>query len=160
MLYNANGFYQTKESLSDLLVGSNYTLDIKNVETGLLFQPTHYFRINYMFGYTDKINLLGKETTYLQSHKIEFKKIKTQNYNLSVSIKTISIESNQSELFGQSVIGYDMMEGLQQGQNYEWQLLLQKSILNGLQMSLRYQARKPSGKDVIHLGSVQITALL
>ena len=57
-----------------------------------------------------------------------------------------------------SPVGYQMLEGLQPGNNYTWRLLLQKRITKYLDANLNYNGRKSQTSNTIHTGSVQIRA--
>lgn len=57
-----------------------------------------------------------------------------------------------------SSVGFQMLEGLQTGQNLTWRLLLQKNLTNFLDINLNYQGRKSETNQAIHTGSVQLRA--
>jgi hypothetical protein len=57
-----------------------------------------------------------------------------------------------------SSVGFQMLEGLQTGQNLTWRLLLQKNLTSFLDVNLNYQGRKSETSQTIHTGSVQLRA--
>jgi len=57
-----------------------------------------------------------------------------------------------------SSVGFQMLEGLQTGQNLTWRLLLQKNLTNFLDINLNYQGRKSESSKTIQTGSVQLRA--
>jgi hypothetical protein len=57
-----------------------------------------------------------------------------------------------------SSVGFQMLEGLQTGQNLTWRLLLQKNLTNFLDINFNYQGRKSETSHAIHTGSVQLRA--
>ena len=57
-----------------------------------------------------------------------------------------------------SPAAYQMMEGLQAGQNLTWRLLLQKNLTQFLDININYQGRKSETSKAIHTGSVQLRA--
>lgn len=57
-----------------------------------------------------------------------------------------------------SVAGFQMLEGLQTGQNLTWRLLIQKKLTQFLDINLNYQGRKSESSQAIHTGSVQLRA--
>ena len=57
-----------------------------------------------------------------------------------------------------SSVGFQMLEGLQTGQNLTWKLLLQKNITQFLDINFNYQARKSETNKAIHTGNVQLRA--
>ena len=57
-----------------------------------------------------------------------------------------------------SSVGFQMLEGLQAGQNLTWKLLLQKNLTQFLDMNLNYQGRKSESSKSIHTGNIQLRA--
>ena len=57
-----------------------------------------------------------------------------------------------------SSVGFQMLEGLQTGQNLTWKLLLQKNITQFLDINFNYQGRKSEINQAIHTGNVQLRA--
>jgi hypothetical protein len=57
-----------------------------------------------------------------------------------------------------SPVGFQLLEGLQNGKNMTWQLLFQKNITKFLDLSLNYSSRKSETSKAIHTGTVQIRA--
>ena len=57
-----------------------------------------------------------------------------------------------------SSVGFQMLEGLQQGQNLTWRLLLQKNITQFMDINLNYQGRKSEFSKTVHTGNIQLRA--
>jgi hypothetical protein len=57
-----------------------------------------------------------------------------------------------------SAVGFQMLEGLQTGQNITWRLLLQKKITQFLDINFNYQGRKSESSQPIHTGNIQLRA--
>jgi hypothetical protein len=57
-----------------------------------------------------------------------------------------------------SSVGFQMLEGLQTGQNLTWRFLAQKNLTQFLDINLNYQGRKSESNQTIHTGSVQLRA--
>jgi len=55
-------------------------------------------------------------------------------------------------------VAYQMLEGLQPGQNLTWRLLVQKNLTQFLDININYQGRKSEGSKAIHTGSIQLRA--
>jgi hypothetical protein len=66
----------------------------------------------------------------------------------------------QNEFSGNefSAVGFQMLEGLQTGQNITWRLLLQKNITQFLDINFNYQGRKSESSQTIHTGNIQLRA--
>ena len=57
-----------------------------------------------------------------------------------------------------SPVAYTMLEGLQPGTNFTWNLLFQKRITKFLDVNLSYFGRKSESSSTIHTGSIQLRA--
>ncbi len=53
---------------------------------------------------------------------------------------------------------FQMLEGLQPGQNMTWRLLVQKNLTQYLDVNVNYQGRKSETSPAVHTGSVQLRA--
>lgn len=69
---------------------------------------------------------------------------------------------NQINFTGEvnSTVGYTMMQGLLPGDNYLWTLDMTKRIMKYLELSVRYEGRKPAETRTIHVGRVGVRAIL
>jgi hypothetical protein len=57
-----------------------------------------------------------------------------------------------------SPVGFQLLEGLQNGKNSTWQLIFQKNITQFLDISLNYNGRKSETSQVVHTGTIQLRA--
>jgi hypothetical protein len=90
-------------------------------------------------------NRFGTSFSYASDKKITL--------NGEVSFYQNKFEGNEF-----SSVGFQMLEGLQTGQNLTWRLLLQKNITQFLDINFNYQGRKSESSQTIHTGNVQLRA--
>lgn len=90
-------------------------------------------------------NRLGTSFSYAGSKKFTF--------NGELSLYQNKFNGNEF-----SAVGFQMLEGLQTGQNVTWRALLQKSITSFLDINFNYQGRKSERNATIHTGNVQLRA--
>ena len=57
-----------------------------------------------------------------------------------------------------SPVAYQMLEGLQPGNNFTWSLLWQQKLTAYLDLNINYLARKSETSKTIHTGTVQLRA--
>lgn len=58
-----------------------------------------------------------------------------------------------------SPVGYQMLQGLQPGNNYTWSFLYYKKLNAFLNLNIHYLGRKSDASKTIHTGSIQLKAL-
>ena len=90
-------------------------------------------------------NRFGTSFTYAGQNKLTM--------NGEISFYQNKFVGNES-----SSVGFQMLEGLQTGQNLTWRLLIQKNLTNFLDINLNYQGRKSETSQTIHTGSVELRA--
>jgi hypothetical protein len=104
----------------------------------------------------NKENQIGKLETLLQSRfgtSFSYAGEKKITMNGEISFYQNKFVGNEF-----SSVGFQMLEGLQTGQNLTWRLLLQKNLTRFLDINLNYQGRKSESSQTIHTGSVQLRA--
>ena len=123
-------------------------------------------KISYLFSrnaswdlfceFQNKENKIGELET-LQQTRIgtSFNYASEKRLTLNGEFSLYENKFNGSEL---SAAGFQMLEGLQPGQNTTWRLLIQKSLTEFLDINLNYQGRKSETSPTIHTGNVQLRA--
>jgi hypothetical protein len=104
----------------------------------------------------NKENQIGSFETLLQSRfgtSFSYAGEKKITMNGEVSFYQNKFVGNEF-----SSVGFQMLEGLQTGQNLTWRLLLQKNLTNFMDINFNYQGRKSETSKPIHTGSVQLRA--
>uniref|UniRef100_UPI0040486376 hypothetical protein n=1 Tax=Roseivirga sp. TaxID=1964215 RepID=UPI0040486376 len=148
-----------KASSSDVLTQRNYLIDIKTYQPSISWQPNNYFRITTSYALKDKQNVFTEASTEKSSineFSIDSRFSKATKTTLSASFKYINIDFEGEE---NSPTGYELLEALRPGRNLTWNINWQQKLGNGLQLLLRYDARKSEGNPIVHLGRVQVSAL-
>jgi len=56
-------------------------------------------------------------------------------------------------------VGYQMLEGLQEGTNYTWTFIWSKKLNSYLNLNLNYKGRKSLNSKTIHTGSINLKAI-
>ncbi|TDD99292.1 hypothetical protein [Flavobacterium cellulosilyticum] len=103
-----------------------------------------------------KNNQIGNFDTLLQNRfGTSFTYASSKNLTMNGEVSFYQNKFNGNEY---SSVGFQMLEGLQTGQNLTWRLLLQKNLTSYLDINLNYQGRKSESSQTIHTGSVQLRA--
>ncbi|MFN0255247.1 hypothetical protein [Pedobacter ureilyticus] len=154
----------------------NFTVNqgSKNYNSELFAQRNYqinYFELlpefNYQFSTDLRLTFAGVYGN--QRNASEFGGEKNQNvtfttetrYNVlkkGVLTGRVSYINNRFTGESNSTIGYEMLSGLQIGNNYTWGLGLQRTIGNGIQLNISYEGRKSPEVNVVHTGNMQVRA--
>lgn len=104
----------------------------------------------------NKENQIGNLETLLQNRfGTSFTYAGKKNFTMNGEVSFYQNKFTGNEF---SSVGFQMLEGLQTGQNITWRLLLQKNLTNFLDINFNYQGRKSESNKAIHTGSVQLRA--
>lgn len=151
---------QQKSRSSEVFSSDDYHLQAKIAEPKIQFQNNSKFRFTIKGSYKDKQNdeNLGNESSIYQNlgaglnYSIPGKG--RLNLEFDYINTTFSAEDSTS-----SPLQFEMLEGLQIGNNYTWTLRYQQSFKNNLQANITYEGRSSPGFKVIHTGGLQIQLL-
>ena len=58
-----------------------------------------------------------------------------------------------------TAVAFTMLEGLQDGRNFQWSLNLDRQLSKSIQLSLNYEGRKTGENAVVHVGRAQVRAV-
>ncbi len=153
---NLNSDFNTNRSNSENFEQRNYELNSFrfNPEISYLFSDNS--RISAFYSYAEKANqTAGFESLNQQNFGFTGSFSNADNYSLNAGLKYIK---NSFEGSAFSPVAYLMLEGLQPGTNFTWNVLAQKRITQFLDLNLSYQGRSSESSRTIHTGSVQLRA--
>ncbi len=155
-LVNFKGALGTNESISENFVSRNYTLETYEIAPKVSYLLNSKTRFDVFYGFLNKDNSLG-EMEQLEQQKIGVSFAYSNEQKISVNGE-FNFISNAFTGSAFSPVAYQMLEGLQPGTNFTWNLLLQKRITKYLDANLSYFGRKSENSKTIHTGSIQLRA--
>ena len=113
-------------------------------------------RFDVLYQFLNKENILGQmETLDQQTLGVSFAYNNVQKISISGEFNYIDNDFTGSAF---SPVAYTMLEGLQPGTNFTWNLLFQKRITKYLDANLSYFGRKSENSKTIHTGTIQLRA--
>lgn len=151
---NANSI--AVETISENYASKNYKIKggQGGPSFGIIFNNNASWNFNYNYKQVENL-WTGKE-------QLKQRKLSTTFNYASVAKFTVNGElaflKNQFTGNSFSAASYQMMEGLQDGNNMTWRLLLQKNLTQYLDININYQGRKSEETQMIHTGNVQLRA--
>ena len=156
-LIDLKGIYSKTISKNERYTSRNMNLETKSFKGKL----SYLFNDNQSsmdLSYSKNIknnNSVNNETLNSNDYGVSLQHISSKKFSFTSSFNYIvnSYNGNQN-----SPIAYQLLEGLQKGENYTWNLILQKRITNYLSVDLNYNGRKSKKLKTIHIGTIQVRA--
>lgn len=135
----------------------NYQID------ALEFQPKISYVLNNDNRFSAFYHYKNKENSLLNFEKLKQQKIgleyfyagkEKSQFNVNFTAFFNDFEGNTN-----SPVGYQMLEGLQEGTNYTWTFLWNQKLNSFLNLNLNYRGRKSQNSKTIHTGSINLRAV-
>ena len=135
----------------------NYTIESTELQPKISFLYSDNNRLSAFYHFKNKTNNVADFET-LQQHKIGFEYFYLSNKKNQV---TANINAFINNFTGNTntPVAYQMLEGLQAGRNYTWNVLFNKKLNSFLNLNLNYSGRKSDNSKTIHTGSIQLRAV-
>ncbi|MDC3269418.1 hypothetical protein OAU19_02955 [Flavobacteriaceae bacterium] len=155
-LINVLGTHENNESFSENFVSKNFNINQNRLNPKITYLVSDYVKFDAFYQYTAKENIIGEmETLEQQKYGLSFTLSNSQKAALSGELNFFS---NTFKGNANSPVGYQMMEGLQPGKNFTWNILAQKKITKFLDLNFSYFGRKTETSKTVHTGNVQLKA--
>ncbi len=152
---NVKTLWTENESVAQNFPSRNYTLESAQINPKLSYLFNNSTRFDASYSFLNRENAIGVET--LEQHNIGLLFTYTKQQAISITAEFNYIANNfQGSAF--SPVAYQILEGLQPGTNFTWNLLFQKKITKYLDANLSYFGRKSENTKTVHSGSVQLRA--
>ena len=156
-LFEAKGAISEDQLLTQNLTNRNYTIHMKE------FQPKWTFFYNKNRRFSFFYHLKDKQNTEQNFEKLKLQKLGVSYFFMSQKKNQLTADFtmfiNNFKGNSNSPIGYQMLEGLQVGKNYTWNLLWNQKLTSILNLSLNYFGRKSEDSPIIHSGTIQLKAI-
>ncbi|AOW21400.1 hypothetical protein [Urechidicola croceus] len=134
----------------------NYELNNKSINPKLSYIYNQNKSLDLFYEYKTKDNIVGNMES-LESHKLgasfRTSNNKSTSFNAELNFFINKYTGNQN-----SPVAYQMLEGLQDGNNFTWSLLWQQKLTSYLDLNFSYLGRKSETSKTIHTGTVQLRA--
>ena len=113
--------------------------------------------INFSILYIRQNKKISDNNSQVKSNEFSFsfQKYNDRFFTLQSHLKIIYIDAI---LNNNSILNYELMEGLSEGSNFVWGIKLQKKLKNSLQIDLIYDGRSSKTSEVKHVGNIGVTA--
>jgi hypothetical protein len=146
-----------RNSQSDFITGRDFKIDYYSIKPEFSYQPNTSFRALLHIDLKDKQNStdLGGERALLRNigTEIRFNSLDKGSFMFNFNLVNISYNGLPN-----TSLAFEMLEGLNNGQNYTWGINYQQNISKNMQLTLTYNGRKSEDIRAIHNGGVQVRA--
>ncbi|WP_299128331.1 hypothetical protein [uncultured Winogradskyella sp.] len=155
-LTNVLANFETDESLSENFANRNFNIKEERFQPKLSYVFNENAQFDVFYQYTSKKNTIGSlEALTQNNYGFSF------TYNKAATIALtgeFNYFENTYEGNPNTPVGFQILEGLQPGNNFTWSLLAQKKLTKFLDLNLNYFGRKTESSRVIHTGTIQLKA--
>ena len=152
----AKGVGGTNESISENFQARNYILETLDINPKISYLLNSQTRFDVFYNSVGKENTInGLEVLSQQKLGASFAYANAEKISINGEFSFID-NAFKGNAF--SPVAYQMLEGLQPGNNYTWRLLFQKRITKYLDANLNYNGRKSQTSNTVHTGSLQLRA--
>lgn len=137
----------------------NYHIDQYAIEPKLTYTNGTIFRTMMLYRYDHKTNILPNQDQRAIWHSI----ITETKYNVvQSSVLTGRFTYSQIGFNGatNNTVSFIMLEGLQPGQNFLWNLEFTRRLANAFEVTFHYEGRKAGETKTVHIGRAAIRAIL
>lgn len=135
----------------------NYEIIAKEIHPKISFSYTNNHRFSAFYHFKNKVNTLEDfESLNQQKFGLDYFHIRKNKNQLSANA-TVFLNTFTGNI--NTPVAYQMLEGLQPGKNYTWNLLYSQKLNAFLNLSVSYLGRKSENSKTIHTGSIQLKAL-
>jgi hypothetical protein len=144
------------KSESETFDEKNYTIEGYLLAPKISYLFSKNISLDLFYEYINKENQIGSLDTLFQNRfgtSFSYNGKSKFTANGEVSLYENNFKGNEF-----SSAGYQMLEGLQKGQNLTWRTLLQMNLTSFLDLNFIYQGRKSETSEAIHTGSVALRA--
>ena len=126
-------------------------------------EPKISFLYNENNRFTAFYHFKNKKNILLEFENLDQQKFGLEYFYLSKKKNQISANINVflNNFTGDTntPVAYQMLEGLQAGKNYTWNVLFNQKLNTFLNLNLNYLGRKSENSKTIHIGNIQLKAV-
>lgn len=137
----------------------NYSSKVKVWEPELTYTMSSFMRWSLAYQYEDKFNITTEEEFRSQAHHLHLTgRVSKHEWGfINAKFEWVYLNAHNS-LSGP--LQYVILDALEDGHNFIWNLQWERAIGQGMNFSLFYEGRSVSNKSTIHSGRVTLRAML
>ncbi len=135
----------------------NFEVNSNEIQPKISFLYNKNIRFTAFYHFKNKQNQLQDfEELQQQKFGVEYFYISKKQNQISANVNVFLNDFTGNT---NTPVAYQMLEGLQAGKNYTWNLLFNQKLNSYLNLNINYLGRKSENSKTIHTGSVQLRAI-
>ena len=148
-----------RSSISEAFITRNFKYDFEEIEPQVSYQHGTTFRVTIGYRYSNKENEpeFGTQAAIINQITADAKYNVLSKSTLAAKFSYAGIAFKNGD--ARSSLAYSMLEGLQPGSNYLWNLTYERRLANNIQIGISYDGRKSGTAEVNHVGRAQVRAV-
>lgn len=155
-VFNVKGISSNTLNTSENFQTRNFRLGSSSFNPEISHLFSKQSRLSFSYTYQSKKNKLGDlESLQQNNFGMAFAVADIEKLSLNGGLNYIDNRFRGSAF---SPVSYQILEGLQPGTNFTWNLIAQKRITKFLDLNVSYFGRKSDGSSTIHTGNIQFKA--
>lgn len=156
---NLTGQQGSRSYESALADGRSYEVNSYAAEPSLSWIHRAFLRLTGSYRYEQRNNeqQYGGEAALIQRLSLDARYSKPVTGVLQLGFSYASIRYDG---LTNAPVSFSMLDALQPGANYLWNLSWNRRVGKGIEISLEYDGRKPGEGDIVHTGRMSIRAIL
>jgi hypothetical protein len=145
-----------REYDSQFFDNKDLDIDFIRFNPKLVYRPTTQLRFTTNYTYEDRQQIIN-ELESSRSHEISlettWRQASTSSFNAIISFVDITYSGPLN-----TPVSYAILEGLNNGNNFLWNLSLTKRLSGNVDFLLSYEGRKTGNSPTVHIGRMQVKA--
>ena len=155
-LFNLTGDMGTSLSNAENFPTRNFEIDQLQLKPQISYLFNNRSRVSLIYTFEQKENQIGSRESLDQNNLgITFAISTGEKLSLNGGLTYVN---NRFEGDAFTPVGFQLLEGLQPGTNFTWNLIAQRRLTKYLDLNISYFGRKSEGTQTIHTGNVQLKA--
>ena len=155
-LFDLMGKVSANDLQTENFNNRNYVIEGIEIQPKISFLYTQNNKLTAFYHYKNKENTSQDfEALRQQKFGLEYLNLSSEKNQITANI---NIFLNDFKGDTNTPVAYQMLEGLQAGENYTWNLLFNRKLNSFLNLNLNYLGRKSENSKTIHTGNIQLRA--
>ena len=142
---------------SEAFPNRRFNIRSERIEPELTWQPSSSFRTALSVRYQQSANTLpdADERAFIREGELELTYNRSAKMSVRANLSVVNIDYRGAV---NSPVGFAILQGLQDGQNFLWNVLVDRQLAKNLRLSLNYEGRRTGTGRTVHTGRAQVAA--